>query len=152
MSLNLRGWGDLAKRRRLSSILNKGAFDMCLLQETKRALFTDTMIHNLWGHKDVRWVAKESNGLSGGILSIWNKDLFSFKYSFSGVCVEWKAGLLYIVNIYSSCSMSGKRQLWSDLIAFKQNNDLGEWCLGGDFNSILNAGERRGSGGVVNSS
>lgn len=129
---------------------------MCLFQETKRALFTDSMIHNLWGHKDVMWVAKESNGLSGGLLSVWNKDLFTFKYSFSGggflgVCVEWNAGLLYIVNIYSPCSMSGKRQLWSDLIAFKLHNDPGEWCLGGDFNSILKVGERRGRGGAVNS-
>jgi hypothetical protein len=74
-------------------LIKKGVFDMCLLQETKRANFTDTMIHSLWGHMDVRWVAKESNGLSGGMLSIWNKDLFSFKYSFTGgdilgVCVE----------------------------------------------------------------
>ncbi|MCI56210.1 hypothetical protein A2U01_0077461, partial [Trifolium medium] len=26
---------------------------------------------------------------------------------FLGVCVEWKSGLLYIVNIYSPCSISG---------------------------------------------
>ncbi|GAU45706.1 hypothetical protein TSUD_86820 [Trifolium subterraneum] len=43
--------------------------------------------------KDVEWVAKTSNGLSGGLLSVWNEDLFSFRFSFSGdgylgVCVE----------------------------------------------------------------
>jgi hypothetical protein len=150
MSLNIRGWGNSAKRRRLSSLINKGAFDMCLFQETKRALLTDSMLYSLWGHKDVIWVAKESNGLLGGILSIWNKELFSFKFSFTGigflgVCVEWKEGLLYIVNIYSPCSMSGKRKLWSDLIDFKTYNDPGEWCLRGDFNSVFKLGERRGS-------
>ena len=108
------------------------------------------MIHNLWGHTDVEWVAKKSNGLSGGLLSVWNKDLFSFRYSFTGdgflgVCVEWKAGLLYIVNVYSSCNISGKRKLWTDLIDFKLNNEPGEWCLGGDFNLISKVGERRGS-------
>jgi hypothetical protein len=70
LSLNLRGWGDSAKRRRLSSLIKTGAFDLCLLQETKRASFSDSVIHSLWGHKDVEWVAKESNGLSGGLLSI----------------------------------------------------------------------------------
>jgi exonuclease III len=150
LSLNVRGWGNAAKRRRLNSLIKKGAFDMCLLQETKRANFTDSLIHSLWGHKDVKWVAKESNGFSGGMLTIWNKDLFSFNYSFSGggflgVCVEWKEDLLYIVNVYSPCSMSGKRKLWNDLIDFKNNNEPGEWCIGGDFNSIMKSGERRGS-------
>jgi hypothetical protein len=84
------------------------------------------------------------------MLSIWNKDLFSFKYSFTGegflgVCVEWKEGLLYIVNVYSPYSMSGKRKLWSDLLDFKNNNESGEWCIGGDFNSVMKPGERRGS-------
>ncbi|KAK2445049.1 hypothetical protein QL285_016023 [Trifolium repens] len=152
MSLNIRGWGSSAKRRRLSSLIKKGAFDLCLFQETKKAAFSDYMIHSLWGHKDILWVAKESDGLSGGLLSVWNKDLFTFNYSFIGngflgVCVEWKDGLLYIVNIYSPCSMAGKRKLWSDLIEFKLNNDPGEWCLGGDFNSIMKIRERRGSSG-----
>ncbi|GAU16840.1 hypothetical protein TSUD_367870 [Trifolium subterraneum] len=142
--------GSMAKRRRLSSLIKTGAFDMCMLQETKRDNFDDYMIHNLWGHTDVEWVAKKSNGLSGGLLSVWNKDLFSFRYSFTGdgflgVCVEWKAGLLYIVNVYSSCNISGKRKLWTNLIDFKLNNEPGEWCLGGDFNSISKVGERRGS-------
>ncbi|KAK2435690.1 hypothetical protein QL285_020733 [Trifolium repens] len=92
---------------------------------------------------------KEANGHSGGLLSVWNKDLFSFSFSFSGtgylgVCVEWKSTLLYIVNIYSPCSLAGKRQLWNDLLHFKTNNLQGEWCVGGDFNSISKVGERKG--------
>ncbi|XP_045810866.1 uncharacterized protein LOC123905300 [Trifolium pratense] len=157
VSLNLRGWGNSAKRRRLSSLIKSGAFDMCLLQETKRTSFSDSMIHSLWGHKEVDWLAKESVGLSGGLLLVWNKDLFSFRFSFSGIgflgiCVEWKDGLLYIVNIYSPCSMAGKRKLWKDLIDFKSNHDTGEWCLGGDFNAIMSSDERRGSGSNVRKS
>jgi hypothetical protein len=70
VSLNLRGWGNSAKRRRLSQLIASGMFDLCLLQETKRANFDDFMIQNLWGHKDVEWLAKESDGLSGGLLII----------------------------------------------------------------------------------
>ncbi|MCH80924.1 LINE-1 reverse transcriptase like [Trifolium medium] len=142
----------MAKRRRLSSLLKSGAFDMCFLQETKRDSFDDFMIHNVWGHKDVEWVAKESRGLSGGLLTVWNAGLFTFHYSFTGdgflgVCGEWKASLVYFVNIYSSCSLSGKRKLWNDLLEFKLNNTQGDWCLGGDFNAVLKVGERRGRRG-----
>jgi exonuclease III len=152
LSFNMRGWGDSAKRRRLNSFIKSGAFDMCLLQETKRESFENFMIHNLWGHIDVEWVVKESRGLSGGMLIIWNKDLFNFRYSFNGggflgLCVEWKSGILYIVNVYSPCSLSGKRKLWNDLLEFKLNNEPGDWCLGGDFNSISKVGERRGRNG-----
>jgi exonuclease III len=155
LSFNMRGWGDTAKRRRLSSLIKSGAFDMCLLQETKRATFEDFMIHNLWGHIDVDWVAKESRGLSGGLLTVWNKNFFTYRYSFSGdgflgICVDWKSELLYIVNIYSSCLLAGKRKLWKDLLEFKSNNDAGLWCLGGDFNSISTIGERRGRQGASN--
>jgi hypothetical protein len=50
MSLNLRGWGDTAKRRRVSSLIKSKAFDMCMFQETKKSSFDNSMIHNLWGH------------------------------------------------------------------------------------------------------
>ncbi|MCH96304.1 hypothetical protein A2U01_0017288, partial [Trifolium medium] len=60
MSFNLRGWGDSAKRRRLGSLINSCKFDLCMLQETKRSSFEEFSNVNLWGHKDVEWVAKES--------------------------------------------------------------------------------------------
>ncbi|MCI24431.1 hypothetical protein A2U01_0045614, partial [Trifolium medium] len=81
VSLNMRGWGGSAKRRRLSLFFQKGAFDVCLIQETKKASLDDHLIHNLWGHKDVKWVAKEPVGLSGGVM-------------------------MHIVNVYSPCSAS----------------------------------------------
>ncbi|MCH80366.1 LINE-1 reverse transcriptase like, partial [Trifolium medium] len=64
---------------------------------------------------------------------------------FLGLCVEWKEGILYIIDVYSPCSFSGKRKLWNDLLEFKLNNEQGDWCIGGDFNAVLKAGERKGS-------
>ncbi|PNX92925.1 hypothetical protein L195_g016071, partial [Trifolium pratense] len=125
-------------------------FDLCLLQETKKAAFDDYMIEHLWGHKDVEWVAKELVGMSGGLLIMWNAGLFKVKFSFTsdsfpGLCVEWKEGTLYIINVYSPCNLSGKRKLWNDLLEFKLNNEQGDWCLGGDFNVVMKEGERQGS-------
>jgi exonuclease III len=84
VSLNLRGWGGSAKRRRLSSLIQREVSDVCLLQETKKATFEDYSIHNLWGHHDVDWVVQESNGLSGGMIIIWNSSCFKLLSSFSG--------------------------------------------------------------------
>ncbi|MCI28495.1 hypothetical protein A2U01_0049696, partial [Trifolium medium] len=51
---------------------------------------------------------------------------------------------MHIVNIYAPCSASGKKKLWEDLLAVKQQSGGGEWCLGGDFNAILHSSERKG--------
>jgi exonuclease III len=148
-SLNMRGWGGSAKRRRLSSFLQQGKFDVCLLQETKKASIEDFLIHNLWGHKDVRWVAKDPAGFPGGLLILWNPTCFNlinslFGDGFLGITVEQEGETLNFINIYSPCNLAGKKKQWEDLLAFKQQSGGGEWCLGGDFNAILRSSERKG--------
>ncbi|CAJ2667257.1 unnamed protein product [Trifolium pratense] len=149
VSLNMRGWGGRAKRGRLSQFLKKGMFDLCMLQETKRAHFDDSMIHNLWGHQDVHWAAKEAVGPSGGILTIWNSNLFKllnifYGDGFVGLCVDWEGMRVNIVNVYSPCNLAGKRKLWEDLLNLRRG-ESGEWCIGGVFNAILHLSERKGS-------
>ncbi|XP_058759359.1 uncharacterized protein LOC131632631 [Vicia villosa] len=94
-------------------------------------------------------------GRSGGLLTIWRKDvvevLSSFKgEGFLGIHVQWKNHLYYVVNIYSPCDLSRKKILWNDLLACKESFKDGEWIMGGDFNAIKNCGERKGRGVVVN--
>jgi hypothetical protein len=38
--------------------------------------------------------------------------------------------------------------LWADLLTLNQQSGGAEWCLGGDFNAILRASERKGSSAV----
>ncbi|GAU23839.1 hypothetical protein TSUD_380010 [Trifolium subterraneum] len=59
--------------------------------------------------------------------------------------VELEGKVVYIVNIYSPCNLSGKKKLWEELVALKNQSDGGEWCLGGDFNAVLHQSERKGS-------
>jgi hypothetical protein len=126
----LRGWGGSAKRRRLSSFIQREAFVGCLFHETKKSSFEDFLIHNFWGHQDVEWVAQDAIGLSGGMLIIWNSATFKFLNSFSGfgflgIKVEREGDVLFIVNIYSPCHISGKIKLWEELLSFKQQS--AEW-------------------------
>lgn len=54
---------------------------------------------------------------------------------------EWNGHIYFIINIYSSCNIYDKRKLWGDLINLKSKFNHGDWCLGEDFNCILNRDE-----------
>jgi hypothetical protein len=90
----------------------------------------------------VEWVAQDASGLSGGMLTIWNSATFKFLNSFSGygflgIKVEREGVVLYVVNVYSPCHISGKIRLWEELLSFKQQSAEGEWCVRGDSNAVL---------------
>lgn len=49
----------------------------------------------------------------------------------------------YITAVYAKCSVLLRRNLWNDLTMFFENLES-PWLIGGDFNSILNRGEKDG--------
>ncbi|XP_058776652.1 uncharacterized protein LOC131650972 [Vicia villosa] len=55
-----------------------------------------------------------------------------------------KGKVIYFVNVYSSCDIVKKRQMWAELTNLKANLPIGEWCIGGDFNAIKRRSERKG--------
>ncbi|XP_057443259.1 uncharacterized protein LOC130735191 [Lotus japonicus] len=50
-----------------------------------------------------------------------------------------------IISVYSPCDMEGKRQLWADLLAWRNTNISPNWCFLGDFNAVRAIQERRGA-------
>lgn len=75
--------------------------------------------------------------------------VFSFVgEGFSGGCFErgTNGTVCYVVNVYSSCSLSGKRRLWQDLRRVRNSFGDGMWCLVGDYNAVCNTRERNGVG------
>jgi len=49
-----------------------------------------------------------------------------------------------IVNVYSSCTLLDKIQMWEDLKKIRHNEPCKSWCILGDFNAIRREGERKG--------
>lgn len=82
VSLNLRGIDSIAKQKRVKKLVQKEKFDVCLFQETKRSEVDALTVARMWGGDDFEWVAQSSNGLSGGILSVWRKGLFTHLFFF----------------------------------------------------------------------
>lgn len=151
LSLNVRGLGDRAKRRRLRSLIINGKFDCIFLQETKCSDITNQLIETFWRDCDFEWVARGANGLSSGLLTVWKSSMLHVQYHFSGngfigICASFKnSGLMcHLVNIYSPCSIDGKRRSWGHLVMSKRGFGGTTWCVAGDFNAITVCSERRG--------
>ncbi|XP_058751345.1 uncharacterized protein LOC131624421 [Vicia villosa] len=149
LTYNIRGSGCPIKRKRLGALIRKDSFDLCLLQETKVESFTDIVVYEMWGGTDVEWTFRPSRGRSGGIISMWRKGLFGLGFSFAGDGYvgfngRWKNLNVYVVNVYSSCTIAKKRVLWKELVKRKPDFPEGAWVFGGDFNAIKCPEERKG--------
>ncbi|GKU89772.1 hypothetical protein SLEP1_g3866 [Rubroshorea leprosula] len=96
-------------------------------------------------------VAEEAKkGLFGGLLCIWESSVFKMievieGRSFMGVFGVWgeEQILVHLINIYSPCTLAGKRELWEEL-GNLINRRKGRWCLGGDFNAVTKVEESAG--------
>ncbi|XP_058783968.1 uncharacterized protein LOC131658719 [Vicia villosa] len=148
-TFNIRGSGNTMKQKRISQIVRKINPQVMFIQETKIGKMTEQVIWRLWGSKDCEWSAKEAIGRSGGIVTIWRKGVFCPEFTFGGkgflglkIIVNDK--VIYFINVYSPCSLSEKREMWLEIIRWRNKLDRGEWVVGGDFNSVKNREERRG--------
>ncbi|XP_058741524.1 uncharacterized protein LOC131613903 [Vicia villosa] len=91
-SFNIRGGGNPAKRRRIGKIMELAKEDLCFIQETKLKRMESFVAKSFWGAKECEWPSKDSEGASGGMLTIWNKGAISPLYSFKGKGGEWIVG------------------------------------------------------------
>ncbi|XP_058742067.1 uncharacterized protein LOC131614510 [Vicia villosa] len=152
VSYNIRGCGNSAKRGRIRQLLQRGNTDMCFIQESKVTRVSEGLIKSTWGYVGCNWPAKEAEGRSGGIITIWKKGVIHPISSFRGkgllgVNALWNGINCYFVNVYSSCLASEKRELWAELLRLKDKLEVGEWVVRGDFNAVKSKEERRGRGG-----
>lgn len=141
LSLNMRGWGDRSKRRRLATNIHSGCFDFICIQETKREVVDEREVGVLWGAKPFKFIFHPSTGLSGGLLCSWVESGWAVSSTFNGegflgVSISFQSSLVHVINVYAPCSIVAKRRLWNDLIMLKQSIGEGEWCVVGDFNAI----------------
>ncbi|GKV47542.1 hypothetical protein SLEP1_g54439 [Rubroshorea leprosula] len=119
-------------------------------KKTKLEIIDRSLCRRVWGSENLDWVSKPSNGLSGGLLCIWNSTVFKKKEvlegdNFIGVFGVWgeEETPVFILNIYSPCQLTRKRALWEELYNLIKSKK-GCWCLTGDYNSVRRVEERAG--------
>jgi len=104
------------------------------------------------GSNNTNWVENGVVNNGGGLITMWKKDCFEMKRyrkgsNFSTIKGVWKLGTpleLTVVNVYSVGSFKENIVVWEELIKARRNHLTKMWCVVGDFNSIIYAGERRG--------
>lgn len=127
----------------------KGGVVVFMIQETKMSSMQDFCAKSLWSGNNVGYSFSNSYYLSGSLITLWKERevevLNSFKgEGYLGIKIIWKDLYYYMVNIYSSCLLSKKKEMLAKLLVLKEMFRDREWIIGGDFNVVKHLRERRG--------
>ncbi|KAK3175726.1 hypothetical protein Dsin_032613 [Dipteronia sinensis] len=152
ISWNIRGLGKAEKKRAVRCLVEKHKPIMLFLQETKLSSFDNRLVRILRGSVLNRGMGVEAEGASGGLLSLWNEDLFEVKLCIlnrrciilGGVLMAIKKEVVFC-NVYGACIENERKDMWNFIISSTIAVPI-PWVLGGDFNSVLEPSERIGEG------
>ncbi|KAJ9553452.1 hypothetical protein OSB04_017497 [Centaurea solstitialis] len=144
ISLNIRGLGIQVKKEWVKELCRTELPCIIGIQETKLNEVASQTVGSLWGMNDV--------GNSGGLLTIWNKNVFHGQFvvkdkNFLAVIGKWekKDGLIGCVNVYGPNDYPDRAALWSKLDYLCDKKEV-SWLFFGDFNEVRNPQERLNSG------
>ncbi|GKA93469.1 RNA-directed DNA polymerase, eukaryota [Tanacetum coccineum] len=105
----------------------------------------------LWGNYNFDHIVCEALGNSGGILCVWDPNVFQKKHhiisdNFVALYGMWipKQVKMLLISVYAPQSLTYKRMLWSYLASLISQWD-GESIVMGDFNEVRSVEERWGS-------
>ena len=151
ITYNIRGLGRGLKWASIRKLVKKERVDMLCLQETKKEVINKAVCQALGGDSDVKWELQPACNNAGGILCLWSEETFKLEKKLIGCGFIYLNGIwvadgrkVSIVNIYSPCNATLKRNLWEQVRRIRSANLGGLWCLLGDFNNIRRASERVG--------
>ncbi|GKA81742.1 RNA-directed DNA polymerase, eukaryota [Tanacetum coccineum] len=122
-----------------------------LVQETKPESIDLFSIKALWGNLSFDHAISPSVGNSGGILCVWDPNMFikehvSSSDYFLAVMGTWSPSAikLLIISVYAPQELTEKRDLWDYLRSMIDRWD-GKTIILGDFNEVRSNHERFGS-------
>ncbi|WMV57930.1 hypothetical protein MTR67_051315 [Solanum verrucosum] len=105
------------KRRIINSVFQEWKADVICLQETKLEGENGEAIRQVWGSRGVKYAQLEASGTRGGILMLWDR--------------------VYAPN----CNLE-RQEVWWEIGAVR-GLFSGPWILGGDFNIVRYASEKK---------
>ncbi|KAL8529933.1 hypothetical protein ACS0TY_007123 [Phlomoides rotata] len=103
--------------------------------------------------KNFGWVNSGSRGASGGLITMWRSSLFTLNDQWStqgalavkGLWIEEKVSFC-LINIYASNITQDQQKVWDDTQQWLCNQSEKFSRICGDFNTILDLSERKGTG------
>ncbi|CAL1385774.1 unnamed protein product [Linum trigynum] len=148
---NVRGLCDPEKRGRIKRLIGRKKPAVVGLTETKWRQCTNDLVTSVSGNRDTGWIAKDSDGSSGGIVVFWDKSRFQVCSSFVGrffVGIELKQnsglGSWFLAVVYGPQERAEKLAFLEDLNNFCQQVCV-PICIAGDFNLVRSHDDYMGS-------
>jgi len=157
ISINIRGLGRDIKWKYFQNIVRKERPGVICIQETKLVNINSKRCYTLLGFNYFKWVHRSVEVDGGGILTMWYNQIFNCTRIVEGkgfivIIGEYKIGegeqavKAGIINVYFSCLISEKMELWKDIENIKDTDNSLAWCVVGDFNAVRHHNERKGIG------
>ncbi|GJW89861.1 hypothetical protein Tco_0167414 [Tanacetum coccineum] len=126
-------FAPLRKKIWVRRLRQENHFNFIGIQETKTSKDDLNFIHSLWGGQNCDYAIKKPNGLSGGIIALWDNSMFVSRHFIS----KWPNAQLLALprDLSDHCPLLLKTHS-SDFgpIPFKFFNS---WLLNGEFPSIV---------------
>lgn len=151
LSLNLNGIGGDPKANWVRNLKMENDISFLAIQETKISCVSNFLVKKCWGNSGFEFDCVGADGLSGGILCIWDPGLFNCQqvvkdpnFLLIRGGVNGAGIILNIVNVYAPQDINRKKILWSRLEAMKGLYE-GVWIILGDFNAVRFPEERKNS-------
>lgn len=121
LSWNIRGLRRPEKRSKVKSLVRVRKVDVLLIQETKRSSVDDNFVKSLWPWEELEYMEVGADGSAGGLLCLWNPQIFELKECCSARSFVILAGMAHhtfnctIINVYSPNDVIKRRKLWEAL-------------------------------------
>ncbi|XP_071695905.1 uncharacterized protein [Rutidosis leptorrhynchoides] len=152
LSLNIRGFGcdeNLdGKINWFRSLRISEQPDIVVIQESKCHEVSNKWIRRIWGNSDFDFIQKPMIGRSGGMLIIWDPNIFKVNHAvvqdfFIAIKGVWfgKEKETIIVNVYGPHNDEDKKKLWCSLDSIMKYPNV-SWVIYGDFNEVRHPSER----------
>lgn len=151
VSWNVKGLGKASKRFTVKRALSKVKAELILLQETKLAENREKAIQSWANSMNMDFDFVPAQGSAGGLITMWRVGGLQVlrvvkKPRFLLLVVQFNNmnELCLICNVYGPNDVEHRGEFLAE-IGLELNNHQDVVIIGGDFNAILNDGERRGS-------
>lgn len=143
ISWNIRGVVDHTDRVNLKIMIQEMHPLLICLQETKCSGWDKFMKASLWGEDDHGWIHTPSSGLSGGLLTLWDKSsieccsyqCYRYLIRFDGKRIA-TGQLFTCFNIYAHSNLARKALVWDELSHLFWMVHNSPTLLIGGFNSV----------------
>lgn len=118
--------GRKEKEGKIRKILKERKVDVAVFQETKKSQISEVEVRTSWTRDKMEFMAMDAEGLAGGLLCIWDPDIFQMSECCSNRRFIIISGTFFhsiectLLNIYAPNKVGTRGEFWGRLVNLKE--------------------------------